>query len=248
MLAGCGRIGFDVTPSNDANGDGPGTEDTPTVEASKCGATNVVICDGFEGLMFDARWAVTGTGGTAALDTTRAYRGSSSAHFHTNPAPAGDPSAVLRTTEGLAGAITGTVYLRAWAYFASPYPIPIFNQVLNVVNNMTTGVSMGTRDGFARTNDYAFLQSRVSSTVMVPVDRWTCLQLQVPSNVEGATRVFVDGVEATDVALMTPGGSPQPAADHIYVGVDWITTMAVPATDAWLDELIVDTQPTTCAQ
>ena len=249
MLAGCGRIGFDVTPSGDALADTQGAPDTLNVDGpSKCGQVSAIICDGFEQAMFDPRWQVTGVSGTVQLDNTRAYRGTSSMRAITNAAPAGDPSAVLRTSQGLAGAITGSIYLRVWAYFPSPYPTNLFNQVLNVVNSGSTGVSVGSRDGFVRTNDYHFLQSRVSATVAFPVDSWICLQLQVPSNTEQFTKVFVDGIEATDVELMTPAGFPMPAADHIYVGLDWVTGMPVPATVAWFDELIVDSQPTTCAQ
>jgi hypothetical protein len=258
LAAGCGRFGFGdgvADARSDGQADGPGDgqggdSGDSGGGGSLCAQSGAMICDGFEQLMFDPRWTLNLTAGSAVLDSTRAFRGSASVHFHTNAVNAGtSPGALLRTNQGLAGAITGYVHLRAWVYFASPYPAGVYDQVLNVVNASTTGVSIGSRDGFMRSNDYHFLRSAISMTVGFPLDRWACLQLQVPSNVEMPTRVFVDGVEVVDIRLMPPSGFIQPAADHIYVGMDWVTTaVALPATDAWFDELIVDDQPTTCAQ
>jgi hypothetical protein len=83
--------------------------------------------------------------------------------------------------------------------------------------------------------------------VQLPVDRWVCVEAQIPSNATGTTRVFIDGVQVTDVAIGKP--SPQPPPNHIYFGLDWINnaTTLSPAR-AWFDEVIVDDQPTTCAQ
>lgn len=248
-LAGCGRIGFDATTgSSDARRDSTGmfVDSGPSL----CSQTPVALCDGFEQPSLDSRWMIDLFAGTATIDMTRSYRGNGSLHVHTNAVnPGTGPQALVRTSQGIGGAVTGMVYARAWAYFASPYPTIVFNQVLNFATTSGIGISMGSQDGMAKSNDYAFFQSATSATVAVPVDQWTCLQLEEPSNIEGTTRVFIDGVEAIDIRLTTPFGTPQPAPDHIYVGVDWQTsTMAMPPTDAWIDELIVDTQPTTCAQ
>jgi hypothetical protein len=43
--------------------------------------------------------------------------------------------------------------------------------------------------------------------------------------------------------------TPQPPPDHVYLGLEWVGTLSSqPAADAWMDEIVIDTQPTTCAQ
>ena len=252
VLASCGRIGFDdVGARGDGDLDmlGGDTADSPSAGPSKCSQITVAMCDGFESGL-DPRWTTDLSAGVALPDMTRAYRGNVSMHFHTDPVNAGTtPFATLRTNQGLGGAITGTAYARAWVYYPTGHPTNVFDQAVNFVDNGGSGISLGWRNGFVRSNDYKYQQSAISATAPLPLDRWVCVQLQVPSAIEGTTRLFVDGVEATDVVLTTPVGMPQPAADHIYFGIDWITnTVAMPATDAWFDELIIDSAPTTCAQ
>jgi hypothetical protein len=252
VVTGCGRVGFDAVGSVDANDDAQ--TDAPSIDApggpSTCPLAGVIVCDGFETATLDARWVLSLSVGTATLDMSRAYRGTTSMHLHTNAANAGTtPVASIRTRQGLSGGVTGMLYARAWTYYVAPHPTTVFDQALNFVDVDFVGVSLGWRNGFVRSNDYKFLQSSISATTPLPLDRWVCLQLEVPSNIEGTTRILVDGVEVTDVTLTTPAGMPQGAADHIYFGLDWVTTTAaMPATDAWFDEVIVSAQPTTCMQ
>jgi hypothetical protein len=249
VVMGCGRVGFDAV---DATGDGTLIDVMPDPPggASKCPIPSAAVCDGFEGADLDPRWMIDLSAGAATLDASRAYRGTGSIHFHTNATPAGTaPAASIRTRQGLMGSVTGMVYARAWTYYVAPHPTTVFDQAVNFVDATFVGISVGWRNGFVRSNDYKYQQSTISTTTTLPLDRWVCLELQVPSNIEGTTRVFVDGVEVADVTLTTPAGMPQPPADHIYFGLDWITTtVAMPATDAWFDEVIVASSPTTCAQ
>jgi hypothetical protein len=252
VVSGCGRLGFDAgVATGDARRDGPSSDvfDAPG-GASTCPIAGVIVCDGFESASLDPRWVLSLQSGSATLEQTRAYRGTWSMHFHTEPVNAGSRGvATIRTKQGALGPVTGMIYARAWAFYVLPHPETVFDQAVNFVDATFEGVAMGWRDGFVRSNDYHFQQSTISAVKKLPFDRWVCLQLEVPSNIEGTTRVYVDGVEATDVALTTPAGMPQPAADHIYFGLDWITTTAaLPTTDAWFDELIVSAAPTTCEQ
>ena len=186
--------------------------------------------------------------GTIAIDNTRAYRGSSSVHVHINAITSAttNPRALLYGDAGLQTTVTGIIYFRVWMYVQGPLPQMPFNQMINAANSSGVGISMGTRNGLIATNDYTDLMYSESATAF-PTDRWACLQLEIPSNTTGTTRAFLDGVELTDAAL--PKTTPQSPAEHVYLGIEWVgTPSSLPPADAWLDEIIVDTQPTTCAQ
>jgi hypothetical protein len=253
VLAGCGRLNFGGNGATDG-----GRTDTTTgdgrirdaagdgVLATTCGTAGAMACDGFEGAI-DPMWTLDTFAGTITLDTTRAYRGTSSAHVHIDPISAAttNPRAALYGPAGLP--VTGTVYFRVWMYVASPlYSTAYFNQMINAADVPGNGISMGSRNGVFANNDYTSLNYAESATAF-PLDRWTCLQFQMPSGTSGTSRVFVDGTELTDIALATAG--TQPAPSHVYIGLEWVGTPAtMPAADAWVDEVIVDSQPTTCAQ
>jgi len=222
----------------DAPGDG--------VLASTCGTAGVLACDGFEGSI-DPMWTLDTSAGTITVDTARAYRGTSSAHVHINQITSAttNPRAELLGPAGLP--ITGTLYFRVWMYVASPLDSTAYlNQMLNASDVPGNGISMGSRHGVVTNNDYTGGGYAESATAF-PLDRWTCLQFQMPSGTQGTSRVFVDGTEVTDIALATPGTQPVPT--HVYIGLEWVgNPSSMPAADAWVDEVIVDSQPTTCAQ
>jgi hypothetical protein len=253
LLVGCGRLQFDArddasggsgnddaTPMFDAAGDG--------VAATTCNAMPTRACDGFENGQLDPMWTVDTSMGTISVDTTRAYRGSASAHVHINAITSAttNPRSLLYGRAGLQTTVTGIIYFRVWMYIAGPLPQMPFNQLINAANTAGEGISMGTKNGLVAANDYTDVIYAESATA-IPLDRWACLQLELPSNTTGTTRVFVDGAELTDAAL--PKTTPQPPPGHVYIGLEWVgTPSSLPAADAWLDEIIVDTQPTTCEQ
>jgi hypothetical protein len=123
-----------------------------------------------------------------------------------------------------------------------------FNQILNFADSAGNGIAAGTvADGHMVVNDYTNAGWGESSTVTLPTDRWTCLQFDIPIGMTGTTHLFVDGSEVTDARVVK--ASPQPIPDHVYCGLDWATTVtSQPAGDLWLDEIIVDTKPTSCTE
>jgi hypothetical protein len=249
VAAGCGRVGFDArmqagdAPASDVASDVAGDG----LAASTCPLLNVKLCDGFDDTTVNARWMVRENKGQITIDPTRAYRGTSSLHAHLNAALATDGNlyADVLSTQGMP--FTGIAHVRAWSYFASPFPPQTYNQLLNFSTTGGQGIAVGTRDGFITSNDYTDSMQAVSATDAFPLDRWVCLELQIPSGLTGMTRVFVDGVEVSDVQLPKP--SPQPAPDQIYIGLVWLNnTSVLPAIDAWFDEVVVDDAPTSCPQ
>jgi hypothetical protein len=236
----CGRIGFDPQAAGDGGGggDGPGG---PSV----CPA-NVLICDGFEAPTLDPRWSPFMPTGTSAPDTTHAYRGAQAMHNHTDAVTGMDPGADVNTSQGLAGgAVTGTVYARAFLFLPIALPSPTL-QLLNFSDDVGKGISFSIKDGFVVNNDYGSSIFRQSATA-VPIGRWVCVELEIPSGTVGTSRISLDGGEIVDVAITK--GTVQPAPTHIYVGIDYFNAgPSVPAVDVWIDELIVDDKPTSCAE
>jgi hypothetical protein len=255
VLAGCGRLNFgggggasdgggtDTTTGDTRMTDAPGDG----VLATTCGTAGGMACDGFEGTTIDPMWTVDTSVGSIAIDSTRAYRGATSAHVHINQISSAttNPRALLLGPAGLP--ITGTLYFRVWIYVASPLSSTTYlNQMINAADVAGNGISMGSRNGVVTNNDYTG-GGYAESTTTFPLDRWACLQFQMPSNTQGTSRVFIDGTEVTDIALATPG--TQPAPTHVYIALEWDgNPSTMPAADAWVDEVIVDAQPTTCAQ
>lgn len=251
VLCGCGRLGFGSQQAADAPraGDSPGA-DSPAGDASRDAPADAAyvctgfVCDSLDGTQIDPRWTLDTNAGTITPDTTRVYRGTSSLHLHTDAISTGttNPRAELLTSQGFP--VTGMIYARAWMYFASPMPGTPFAQMINFANTAGVGISMGERNAYVVDNDYTTPQYVPSTTVMLPLDRWTCLELAIPSGISGTTHVYVDGAEVTDAAASQTN---QPAPDHIYLGIEWVATVTSQAAfDAWIDEIAIDTAPVPC--
>ena len=239
-LAGCGRVGFDNVDLTDASP--PCVPDEPSL----CPIAGVGLCDGFEQPSLDPSWLTQARAGSVTVDTTRAYRGCSSLHFHTDPvATPTEPNALARNSRGSDMMVVGNVYVRAFVYVQSPHPSN-FDQILNFADINGDGISTGINSGFVHTNDYTFFQS-ATSTLPFPLDQWVCYEMRMPSAEEGTTEVWVSGNHLTDITLTTPAGMPQPPPDHIYIGIDFQSNASgLPALDVWIDEIMVDELPPDC--
>ncbi len=239
LLGGCGRFGFDaVTVSDGGSGDSGDA-------AAACGPS--ILCDGFESGTLGPAWMTDVQNGSIAVDAIRAHRGKYSVHAHTDAITSStfDPRATVIGYGGLP--ISGIVYVRAWAYFAAPHPNTFFDQVLNFSDPAGEGISMGARNGNVVINDYTDVLYAESTAVQLPVGRWTCLGLSIPSGIAGTSRAYIDDVEVTDVALTKATVQPRP--DHIYIGLEWVgTVMTQVAVDAWFDDIVIDSAPITCSQ
>jgi hypothetical protein len=204
------------------------------------------LCETFDSATLNARWSQSLNGGTVTVDTTRFYRGTSSAHFHTNAisTPTNDPQANLYTGDGFP--ISGTAYLRAWAYFQSPFPTG-FGQALNFANSSGNGASFGHQSANPVLNDYTDGTFKQSSSTTIPTDQWVCLQMQLSqTGPNGPIRLFVNSNEVTDASAASAAA---PLMNRLYIGLDWTSDpSSQPAGDLWLDELILDDKPTSCAE
>ena len=174
-----GRFGFDArVGTSDGATDTPRdtphdtSTDTPIDGAALCGG---LYCDDFEGAALNARWMVDTFHGTVGLDATRAHSGAQSLHVTTNAIGVAttDPHADVIGYEALP--LTGTLYVRAWVYKASPRPTGFFDQTINFADAPGNGISTGAKDGMIANNDYTPPTTyQQSATTMEPVDTWTC--------------------------------------------------------------------------
>lgn len=207
-----------------------------------------LMCDPFESSMLDARWQLDNSMGSVAVDATRAYRGGSSLHSHVDAigqTPVTSPRGSMRSYQGLP--VTGTFYVRVFAYFPSTIP-QRFVQFVNTTDDTGAGASVGMESRFVVNNDYSVPPSNFvpSTSRQMPLDRWVCVTYEVPSGTAGLLRIFVDGVEVSDTTIGAVAARPRPT--HVYLGLDFPEMFAAqPAADAWFDEIVVDDAPVSCS-
>lgn len=245
VLTGCGHYGFSSASEASADAADAVTVDTDArqdaVALSTCAGQSVLLCEGFEAPLGSA-WTSFQTAGTVGTTSTRSLRGGGSLESITNAVTGLAPEADVRDYISRTG--PGPLFGRIWVYVRSPFPAA-YNQFLTFADVGGGGIAIGVdASGGLVSNDFADGSYLVSATAL-PLDRWVCLVLEVPSNQTGLTRVYVDDVEVTDITQSNT--TPQTAPDQIYVGQDWGSGPGVAAT-MWLDELIVDSSPITCAQ
>ena len=210
---------------------------------SLCGSSTALLCEDFESATLSSKWTFESNQGSYAIEPNP-YRGNQSLHLHVDATSVNDPGATIRNATIFP--LASTVYVRVWAYFAPSLPM-VFDQFINFTDNMQGGASYSIHDDFPANNDYSTTQYAESTTVMVPRGKWTCLQYQLPQPAgTGPVRLFVDGNEVTDAAIANANVTSMIA---LHVGLDLINGGApLGAADVWVDEIIVDTQPTTCAE
>ena len=241
LLVGCGRVGFDpLAASTDATTQSVGDAPDPA-------CANQLICDGFEGATFAANWNLAQLNGTISLDNTHVHRGTRALHAHTNAGASGDTrKAELSDSTSLPKTATPRIlYARSWGYFLSPHH-GAYNQFITFANGSGDGFAMGDRNLKMVSNHFNSTDFSESATKTLPLDRWVCLQFEIPTDQTGTMRGFVDGVEVADLAL--PISPAEAAMTQVFVGLDWPNlAQTIPAIDVWFDDIIIDVAPISCA-
>lgn len=238
-VAGCGRYGFDA--SGDAStGDGAGAD----AAIGSCDLPRK-LCDGFEGTTLDAKWTPTTTG--ISLDPTRAHRGSSSLHAHTNPLAVGQDGYAQIVESALLPQADQTIYVRVWTWWDQ---MPLNNMGL-IGAVQRTGNQ--TQDGVfiipVALTVYSQFEGRSFETPGPPaLSTWLCLQWTiVRSQTNGSLTLAGDAGPATLSNVQTEGTS---GLVDFELGIAFAGTSVndpQPAMDAWFDDLIVSTSPVSCA-
>ena len=244
---GAGDGGVDLAVPDDLAGVTLDLAGTPDLGGgpSKCSGSTALLCENFEtplALSTNGWQQNATTGSSATVDGTRAYRGAASLKSHIAAAASGaGPFATISTIKPFP--IIGALYARVWVYFSPSLPAS-FEQFLNFTDAGSTGLSVATDTGFVTLDDYAGAQLYVQSTTKLPIDRWACIQLTLSQgSTTGAIQVSLDGKTIPELAV----AGPTPTAVKVYLGVDFNNNMvAIPAYDAWFDELVIDNKPIAC--
>lgn len=216
---------------------------------SKCAGVTGALCDGFEN-GFASFWSQTTLNGTLTVDSTRAYRGTHSLKVHTNALAAGMSSDVrLSETQSFTPFPTD-LYVRAFLWLPStlPNPVQFFSSVQSVSPYYGVGFMMD-KSGTATVNDSVTGGGYTASTTAMPLGGWTCVRWRVhfATDTTGYMRAFLDGSEVTALHVSEPT-EPSPAESEASVGgVFYQPTVANPANDFWIDEVMIGSAPILCS-
>jgi hypothetical protein len=213
---------------------------------SRCGDAGV--CNGFESGSIDPPWySIVRTGCTATFDSTRACRGAKSLHL------------TLANTSGLIESFVfekailpaaNTIYLRGFFYL--PATFSFFTQLEMVYQSFSPYEQIdvqGNDDGTLQIDNSVSGVPSNHSALHLPLDRWVCVEMKVVSSASGSgsVTISVDGVPQNDITLTNITTEPSPALDTVSFGIsENANATTVPAEEAWIDEVMVDTQPIGC--
>jgi hypothetical protein len=255
-VAGCGRFGFGGETADSAIVDGvisdgvivgdDGATDAVMGDAAPACLASYNLCDGFEGTSFDTTtWTVDSM---ITLDATRAHRGSKSAHVHT-PASAANTSnyQTLNETKTVPGSTT--FWLRGWFWLSA---LPATGNGMELVSAEQSGVGGDYVFVFSdSTHVYTqFGNASQTSPTTVPIGSWFCVIWKVVRSTTTTGALELSG----DAPLLSlPNVKTDSATapmNVITIGMGFAssnTPAAQPALDLWIDDVIVDDAPLTCA-
>jgi hypothetical protein len=213
----------------------------PVVTPSQCAQSGLLLCDGFEGNALDARWSPYQISGFAGLDSTRAYRGSSSLHAHLDPVAGGGNAHGTVYTHLLLP--TPDLYTRSFVWLPSSVTTVAYLTTLVQQNGPFASMQLILENGSAGSNNTT--GTRRLGTVVLPAGRWFCLEWQVhfdPS--AGYSRLWLDGQPIT-LPAGTEGTWPSPFYYYLRIGLESSVTTPL---DAWIDELAADSKAIGCTR
>jgi hypothetical protein len=238
-------------------------------QSSLCGRFSGVTCDGYEDqLPAPPGWLdIHGsTSGSVNVDSSRAYRGSYSFHIHAD-ATNGTAAALVdvggrnisqRPIFDTAAAmqLSNRAYLRMFLYLPSLTGGRL--TLLEIGRRMTANVGY---NGFGASIDvgggWSMFQTMAATSPPGPpaaIGRWVCVELGL-DNSAGTADLFLDGAVTPSLSL---AGTPvrKDPLDPQSLNIDFLafeyynpkSSLAMPAFDAWIDEVAVDSTRVGCTR
>jgi hypothetical protein len=215
--------------------------------------TNVLLCDGFEGASVSTTlWddGVTQTNATVTLDTTHVHRGQHALHVHTNVvATNGSAEATIGETHTFSppGA---TFWARAFYYFPSSTSMATAT-LLDATQSATPfdDVALAIdHDALSIYNGFNGGSYVASTTPLLPLDSWVCIEWEVDTGTPNQLHVWIDGQPVPALDLTQPT-TATPAIGRFSIGLAVYPPNTSPmALDAWVDDVIFDQAPIGCAK
>jgi hypothetical protein len=141
--------------------------------------------------------------------------------------------------------LPATFYLRAFVLFSGPTaPVGRVAFLSLVEPNAPDydSVELDINGGKYGAGDSLFVPSSWASSLTIPLGTWVCAEWQVTSGDAGTVRAWMAGSEVT--ALARTGRVPPPGI--ISVGLASAPPQPQGPYDAWIDDLLVSTQPIGC--
>jgi hypothetical protein len=233
FVAACGRLGFD------AIGDGASGDAGPGCLAS------YELCDGFESPGFASYWVV---GANATRDTTVAHRGAASLHVRSAQLAASQGGTyVLEETTTLALG-DPTFYVRAYVRFGSLPLAPNHGEIIAA----ETSTSSDEDAVFLGPDLSVYSQwpdSTMGNNMVPPTDTWLCLLFTVVRKTTATGTLTLSG-DVPGALLGNVQTDGPPGLFALVFGLEFAApnqTVDQPPIDVWIDDIIVDKSPLTCA-
>ncbi len=225
--------------------------------AADLGAVNcpggVLLCDGFEsGSVGATLWddGVTRSNANVTVDQTHVHRGQYALHLHTNVvASSGSAEASIGETHTFSPA-GATFWVRAFYYFpasASSAVATLLDATQKAAPYDDVALAID-HDALAIYNGFNAGSYVASTTPLLPLDTWVCIELQVDTGTPNQLHAWVDGQPVAALNLMQPTTAAQPIG-LFSVGLAIYPPSTSPiALDAWVDDVIFDQAPIGCAK
>jgi hypothetical protein len=247
LSAGCGRLEFDAVDIGDASVDGAGdgyfdASDGPTAAC----IDSHQLCDDFEAPTIRSFWTQQDPG--TSVDRTMAHRGLASLHVHSDALAVGTTAyTTIQQTDTLALG-DRTFHVRAWVRLGSLPSNPM--ELIDATQPGTDNVDalFVLEDTMAVYSQFADI-TRVN-TAPAPVGTWFCVLWTVTRDPGTAGSISLAG-DVPPAQLSNVQTDGVPPIESLGLGIGFAGTqlmVAQPAMDIWLDDVIIDNAPLTCAE
>jgi hypothetical protein len=205
---------------------------------------DALVCSGFERPGFPD-WTTTSIVGqaTVAQTTAQTYDGNGALVASST---AKESTAVV--LDEFPPITSGDLYLRVHLYVPADLPTDTMNFLF--VGDYATpdpfkGIDFNLLDGAPQIySPESAVQRSTSTTVVIPRDRWFCMQVAIGlSATDGTLRLDVDGVNALDLQKLH--SLPAAGVHLLRAGIDWSSEQDAPFS-IYMDDLVLDTTPIAC--
>jgi hypothetical protein len=247
LLSACGRVAFAPQGDGAVTGDGPGDADgSGDGPAAACAGFDE--CEDFEGAI-DPPWIIDAS---VTLDTTIAHRGLRSARMHMNALAVGEAFSARMQQPVSPSTTSGETWVRAWFRMSAA---PTSSNALELISYDHTGGGVAGDYVFSRNNAVQIYNlpsgGQDDHLGAAPLDTWFCIVFHVTwaETATGSLEMLGDLTPALQLTNVTTNSSTSPI-DALGIGPYFGSpnvTVAQPAFDVWVDDVIVHASPVTCA-